>query len=325
MFGRHHRAIALLVVLACCTASPIMTFAQQAGEKPKGAKKPDIYDTKANPRDQIQAALTKARRDHTRVLVMYGGNWCGWCHKLHETFQKDAAIKRTLLYEYALVLIDSQHPDVAAITEKYGAKINGVPYLTVLDEDGKVICNQETGTLEEGDHHDVKKVEAFLAEHAAPPVDAEMAVSDALAKASAERKSVLLHFGAPWCGWCHRLEDFLARDDVRQIMEQDFVDLKVDVDRMTHAEEVQKRFHKPAQGGIPWIAFLDPTGKVLATSDGPKGNIGYPAAPDEIEHFMGMLETATKRMTTAQKAEVRGALEEAGRKLRTPPAAAVAN
>ena len=41
----------------------------------------------------------------------------------------------------------------------------GVPYLVVLDGDGKVLCNQETSSLEEGDHHDVKKVQAFLDTH----------------------------------------------------------------------------------------------------------------------------------------------------------------
>ena len=29
-------------------------------------------------------------------------------------------------------------------------------------------------------------------------------------------------------------------------------------------------------GGIPWFAVVDADGKVLANSEGPKGNIGYP-------------------------------------------------
>ena len=29
--------------------------------------------------------------------------------------------------------------------------------------------------------------------------------------------------------------------------------------------------------GIPWMVILDTDGKELISSDGPKGNIGYPA------------------------------------------------
>jgi thioredoxin-related protein len=304
--------LTLLVALTSLFLGPLAAYGQQAKEDVKTAKRPDIYDTKASPREQIKAGLEKAKRDHKQVLVMYGGNWCGWCHKLHDTLKQDRGLARTLLYEYELVLIDSQNSEVADITKEYGAEIKGVPYLTVLDENGKVICNQETGSLEEGDHHDVKKVQEFLTKNAAEPRDATQALKDALAAASSDGKLVFLHFGAPWCGWCHRLDDFLADRDIQPILSQDFVDLKVDIERMTKGKVVQEQFRKSADGGIPWFAFLDSTGKVLATSDGPKGNIGFPAAPEEIEHFLGMLEGHTKRMSVQQIAEIAKKLRNKG-------------
>jgi thioredoxin-related protein len=314
MRTRHVRVCGILVALM------LLAMVGPAGSSPppddegkaKAKARADIYDTKAQPREQIKAALEKARHDHKRVLIMYGGNWCGWCHKLHDTLKKDQGLARTLLYEYEMVLIDSGHSDVAEITKEHGAKIEGVPFLTILDEDGKVVCNQETGSLEEGDHHDVKKVQEFLTKHAAPSRDAEKALSDALAAASSEGKMIFLHFGAPWCGWCHRLEKFLADKEVETILRQDFVDLKIDIDRMSHGKTVEERYRKSEQGGIPWFAFLDATGKVLATSDGPKGNIGFPAAPEEIDHFLGMLTAHTRRISASQIAHVAKTLRAQG-------------
>ena len=53
-------------------------------------------------------------------------------------------------------------------------------------------------------------------------------------------------------------------------------------------------------GGIPWFAFIDATGKTIITSDGAKGNIGFPAAKEEIEHFVKMLKAAKKRLNDAE-------------------------
>jgi hypothetical protein len=38
----------------------------------------------------------------------------------------------------------------------------GLPVLVVLDAAGKALTTQDTGKLEEGDHHDPAKVLAFL-------------------------------------------------------------------------------------------------------------------------------------------------------------------
>jgi hypothetical protein len=85
---------------------------------------------------------------------------------------------------------------------------------------------------------------------------------------------------------------------------------------MVRGKEVAGRIRKSAEGGIPWMAILDSAGKPLVTSDGPQGNIGYPAEPGEIDHFIAMVKATAKRLTAAQIAEIRKALEEAAKKIR---------
>jgi len=175
--------------------------AQEADSPDQKAKAADVYDEKTNAGDDIAAAVVRAAKNHKRVLVVYGGNWCGWCVKLDEFFKKDRSVARTLRYEYEVVKVDIGKFDKnMELVEKYGAQLKkgGVPYLTVLDGTGKMITNQNTGDLEEGDHHDRAKVEAFLNAQKSPPVDAEKELAKALKQASKDGRKVLLHLGAPW-------------------------------------------------------------------------------------------------------------------------------
>ena len=127
----------------------------------------DIYDTKADATKQIADALKKAEVGHRRVLLMFGANWCIWCHRLHATFEHDTVIAMRLGEKFEVVLINvntrngpKRNVDV---NERYGNPIpHGLPVLVVLDASGKQLTTQDTGELESGDQHDPKKVLAFL-------------------------------------------------------------------------------------------------------------------------------------------------------------------
>jgi thiol:disulfide interchange protein len=170
---------------------------------PQEQDEPAVYDEAADARADIAAALARAKADNKRVLVQWGANWCGWCVKLHELSRSDAKIARELLYEYEVVRVDvgrfDKHLELAA---ELGAdfKAHGVPYLTVLDADGKPLVQQETGALEvPGEsRHDPAKVLAFLAEHQAPYRDAGELYAAALAEARTKGKRLFVHIGAPW-------------------------------------------------------------------------------------------------------------------------------
>ncbi|MHC5024945.1 MAG: thioredoxin family protein [Planctomycetota bacterium] len=272
-------------------------------EKPQPRK--DLYDEQADAASDIRAALAEAKKENRRVLIQWGANWCGWCHLLHGTFEKDPQIRRTLLYEYDVVLVDigrwDKNLDLAA---KYEAdfKKHGVPYLTILDAEGNVLANQETGSLEKEidgkNGHDPAKVKEFLEKHQAPYRSAASVLNEALAEAARQDKLVFLHFGAPWCGWCHKLEAWLARKDVAAALAKDFVEVKIDQDRMIGGKELQKQIKANAGGGIPWFAFLDPDGTVVAHSDVPEiGNLGCPHSPEEIDAFRALLRSVRTELT----------------------------
>lgn len=266
----------------------------------KAAEKP--YDESADASQQISLALSRAKKENRRVLIQWGGNWCGWCLKLHALYRSDEKIAHELSYEYDLVLVDAGHEGKNMdLAKRYDATVakDGFPYLTILDADGKVIANQETSSFENKDQkaspgHDPKLVLEFLTKHQAPYRSAPAILEAGLADAKQSGKTVLLHFGAPWCVWCHRLEDWMARPDVAAILEKQIVDVKVDTDRSIGGKEMLQSMSHGKSGGIPWFVMLDPAGQPIIDSNGPQGNIGFPAKPDEIEHFATMLKKATK-------------------------------
>lgn len=287
------------------------TTARKSIPPESGAK---LYDETADARSQIAGAIAKARRDHTRVLIQWGGNWCPWCIRMAELMKSDRAIAKTLQYEYQVIHVDCGRPNGKnmGLAETYGAgemKQEGFPYLTILDENGQPVANQQTRTFEldsaKGHEeslksgHDPKALLRFLEANKAPAVAAQAELDRALAAAKSSGKSVFVHFGAPWCGWCHRLEAWMARPEIAPILAKDFVDVKIDTDRFTGAEAMLKKYAGEKSGGIPWFVFLGPDGKPVIDSNGTDGNIGFPAAATEVAHFEAMLKRAKKNMTDA--------------------------
>jgi len=129
--------------------------------------RPPIYDETADGGKQIADALVVARKENKKVLLQFGANWCGWCHKLHSLCKSDAAIAAKLKSDYVVVLVDVNKAHNEDINQRYGNPMRfGLPVLVVLDADGKQLVTKDSSELEEGDHHNPKRVLAFLDEWA---------------------------------------------------------------------------------------------------------------------------------------------------------------
>jgi thiol:disulfide interchange protein len=108
-----------------------------------------IYPDPSQAKADLAAALKTAAATHRRVLLDFGGNWCGDCQVLDIYFH-DASNKPILDKNFVLVDINVGHMDANLdIAEKYGVPIKrGVPALAVLSEHGELLYSQKNGEFE---------------------------------------------------------------------------------------------------------------------------------------------------------------------------------
>jgi thioredoxin-related protein len=127
---------------------------------------PAIYDPAADMKSLITAAVKTAGLENKNILLMFGGNWCPWCQRLHALFLADAQIKKVLAERYIVLLVDvgekPGQPLNRDLVDLYRIKDFGYPALAVLDKAGRLLCAQSTGVLEKDKGHDPAKVLAFL-------------------------------------------------------------------------------------------------------------------------------------------------------------------
>ena len=75
----------------------------------------------------------------------------------------NAQIASIIKENYIVVLIDVDQGHNKDVVRRYGEPTRfGLPVLVVLHTDGRLLTTQDTGKLEEGDHHDPAKVISFL-------------------------------------------------------------------------------------------------------------------------------------------------------------------
>ena len=122
-----------------------------------------IYSVTAVPAADIAAALAQAHREHKRVILDFGGDWCGDCQVLDIYFHQPPNAD-LLDQNFVLVHVSIGHEDANLdVAAKYGVPISkGVPALAVLAPDGKVLYAQQTGEFEDMRHMDPNSVTEFL-------------------------------------------------------------------------------------------------------------------------------------------------------------------
>jgi len=123
----------------------------------------DIYPDPAQAKADIAAALKTAAATHKRILLDFGGNWCGDCLVLDLYFH-DPANRPILEANFVLVHVNIGHMDANLdIAEKYQIPLRrGVPALAVLSEKGTLLYSQKGGEFEAMRNMESSAVTSFL-------------------------------------------------------------------------------------------------------------------------------------------------------------------
>ncbi len=120
-----------------------VVFGGTALEAQKSLPHAHIYPEVSTATSDIASALATAKREHKRVLLDFGGDWCGDCQVLNLYFHQPENLQ-LLDKHYVLVDVNVGHFDQnVELAGKYGINLeNGVPQLAVLHADGKPVHKQ---------------------------------------------------------------------------------------------------------------------------------------------------------------------------------------
>lgn len=123
----------------------------------------EIYPDPSEAKADLAAALKTAAATHKRVIIDFGGNWCGDCHVLDIYFHNPENLP-ILESNYVLVHVNIGHMDENVdIAEHFGVPLKkGVPALAVLSDRGKVLYSQKSGEFEKMRNMEANSVTSFL-------------------------------------------------------------------------------------------------------------------------------------------------------------------
>jgi thioredoxin 1 len=122
-----------------------------------------IYNENADAHAEVRAAIAEAAQEHKRIILDFGGNWCGDCQVLDIYFHQQPNAD-LLAQNFVLVDIDIGHMDKNIdVAQRYNVPLQkGVPALAVLDAHGRLLYSQTNGEFEKMRHMDPNSVTDFL-------------------------------------------------------------------------------------------------------------------------------------------------------------------
>lgn len=117
-------------------------------------------------------------------------------------------------------------------------------------------------------------------------VDAKAEIKEALQRASKGNKRVLLVFGANWCYDCHVLDLAFQRADLAPVLAANYEVVHIDVGEGDKNQDLMQLYHVPMGRGIPALAVLDGTGKLLYSQQHGEFEKARALTPEQLGAFL---------------------------------------
>ncbi|MGA2425687.1 MAG: thioredoxin family protein [Terriglobales bacterium] len=116
--------------------------------------------------------------------------------------------------------------------------------------------------------------------------DAHAEIKEALAKATAEHKRVILVFGANWCYDCHVLDKEFHSSELAPIIAANYEVVHVDIGRGEKNQDLMTKYEVPMKRGIPGLAVLDADGKLVYSQKNGEFENARALAPEDFLAFL---------------------------------------
>jgi thiol:disulfide interchange protein len=144
------------------TALFLLFFACSLAQAQSVAGSVDRYDPSRDAVRDLNAAVAVAKKEHKRILLDVGGDWCSDCRLLDVFLGNNSALvaQRDQRYVWVKVYYGRENKN-EKILGRY-PRIEWYPTLLVLDENGALLHLEDTRDLLEGKEFSSAKFAQFL-------------------------------------------------------------------------------------------------------------------------------------------------------------------
>jgi len=119
-----------------------------------------------------------------------------------------------------------------------------------------------------------------------PGIDAHAEIKEAIERAAKDHKHVILVFGANWCYDCHVLDLAFHRPDIAPILSKDYEVVHVDIGEYDKNLDLMAQYDVPKSKGVPGVAVLDGSGKLLYSQTNGEFEKARSLAPEDVLAFL---------------------------------------
>jgi thioredoxin family protein len=123
----------------------------------------DLYPANVDAKAEIRDAITRAEREHKRIILVFGANWCYDCHVLDYALHQPS-VARIADPNFIVIHVDTGEGDKNLdLVVQYKIPLKkGIPALAVLNSDGSLLYSQQNGEFEAARSMDPATLIAFL-------------------------------------------------------------------------------------------------------------------------------------------------------------------
>lgn len=122
----------------------------------------DIYPKNVDAKTEIRDAIARASREHKRIILVFGANWCYDCRVLDYVLHRPNFAG--LVEPFIVIHVDvGEYDKNMDLASRYKVPLDrGIPALAVLDSDGSLLYSQQQGEFNSARSMDPAALTAFL-------------------------------------------------------------------------------------------------------------------------------------------------------------------
>jgi thioredoxin-related protein len=150
------------LMLAALLLAALLLAPSAAAQTPAGGLYVnDHYDPHANPYRDLERGITRASAENKRILIIVGGDWCGWCEVFDRHLASDADVRAAFERSFVILKVNVSSANQNEVFLSGFPPSKGYPDLFILDGNGAYLGQQPTDILENDRGYDRRRMLAF--------------------------------------------------------------------------------------------------------------------------------------------------------------------